>query len=309
MPRRKRKSGDKLSHEQHDALRSDAHAFLRFARSIYLEVKDRQLNTLDSLNDMRVIWTNTGFSLELMLKWVLYSDRGEVCDAHREHDLLSIYRALSPKPKEALDKLYSGEMTFAMPMGVTMLEFQKVSGSPETSLKLPKSYYAPLKTLHHMLKFIDDHGLLYGMRYSSVSHNSSEWNIFVTGLDHLHGFTNGLARLVKFPNGNWGFEDGIWRGHGVQRSRRTPEEICEFFKRTGWKSDKEGRWTQFTPDGRVVIYAPEQYVDAVQALGEQLMTKENPYLLASQRSSRDGGYSAPTPIAELIVCNDAVSAK
>lgn len=308
MPR-KRKSGDKLSHEQYDALRSDAHAFLRFARNAYLGVREQQLDMLDGLSDMKVVWTNTGFALELMLKWVLYSDRGEVCDAHGKHDLLSIYNAFSPKPKEVLDKLYSGEMTFAMPIGVTELDFQKVSGNPEAPPKLPKSYYAPLKTLHDMLKFIDDHGLLYGMRYSSVSYNSSEWNIFVTGLEHLHAFTNGLARLVKFPNGNWGFEDGIWRGPGVQRSRRTPEEIYEFFKRKEWKSDNEGRWTQYTPDGRVVVYSPEQYVNAVQALGEQLMTKENPYLHACQRSTGDRGYSEPTLIAKLVVCRDAAAAK
>ena len=299
----KGKSGGKLSQEQQDALRSDAHAYLRFARNTHLEVKEAKLDTLEALSERKVVWTNTGFAFELMLKWVLYCDREELRQpAHYIHKLFSIYTDMSPKAQEAVEKMYSGEMSYAMQIGVSEFQAQKVFGKPPVStLQLPDSYHTPIRNLPDMLKYIDKHKLLYDKRYSSVLYNSNEWNMFMTGLDHLFSFINGLARLIKLPNGNWGYKDGLWTGHGLQEPRLKPEEIRKFYARTRWETDEEGRWTQMTPNGRIVVYCPEEYANHVNSCGEYLLTKGNPYLHVSIRNSREGSYSKPSLVAKLIV--------
>ena len=308
---KKRKPGDKLSQEQQTGLHSDAHAYLRFARNAYLEIKGSEktfeLSALKNLSGMRVVWTNTGFALELMLKWILYCDHEKVLPVHYSgsHKLHPIYKALSPKAREAVEKIHSGEMSYAATTGEGELTAIKGTNNPhEPPPELPKSYKAPLNTARDMLKFIDANKLLYDMRYSSVSHDGAELKMFMTGLDHLFAFINNLARLVKFKNGNWGWQNGIWIGHGIQRSRLTPEEIQKFYEERGWGTDGLGRWTKMAPNGRIVVYHPEAYVNAFTDSSEHPVAKEKPYLHGSARSSREGSYSEPYLVAELIACDD-----
>ena len=303
--RPKRPTGHKLTHEQQSGLRSDAHAFLRMARNAYLKTKNGQinLNAAETLSENRVIWTNTGFAIELMLKWVLYCDRQKVRPAHYTHNLFSIYNDMSSDAREASEKMYMGEFSYAMEIGLSEFRAVKAVSDPAVPAgQMPGSYSASIGNLPEMLKYIDKHKVLYDMRYASVTYNRNEWNIFMTGLDHLFSFINGLSRLVKFHNGNWGYREGKWLGFGIQNPGHGPDWACRYYESNGWSMNEEGHWTRVIPSGRIVVYCPEAYANYASHCEEQTLTKEEPYLHACKRTSREGGFSGSYLVARLIPC-------
>ena len=287
-----------LSAKQRERLHFDAYAFLVSARSEYLKIDKSKLDLTDlnQLSKMTVIWTNTGFALELMLKWVASVDGKPILEKHGTY---KVYNELSVKAKNAVKKVYTGEMSYAIPKGDIEFQVVKLSNTPIREPVLPKEYYDPTDTLPKLLQFFDNHQLLYGKRYSSMDYDNSEWAMYVTNLDHLFAFINGLSRLIKLPNGTWGHENDRWIGFGVSK-RLTKEETEAFYKKGNWEKNENGHWTQKTKDGVVVVYEPALYANLLKNTGKHVLIKKEPKMFASNRQSREGNYSEPYLIAELI---------
>ena len=287
-----------LSTKQRERLYFDAWAFLVSARSDYLKIDKSKLNLTDlnQLSKMTVIWTNTGFALELMLKWVASVDGKPVLE---KHETYKVYNELSVKAKNAVKKVYTGEMSYAMPKGNIEFQAVKLSDTPTPALDLPQEYYDPAETLPDLLQFFDKHQLLYDKRYSSMDYDDSEWAMYVTNLDHLFAFINGLSRLIKLQNGTWGYENERWVGFGPSK-RLTEEETETFYKKGNWRKNENGHWTQKTKDGIIIVYEPAIYANLLKNTGKHVLTKEEPKMFVSHRKSREEGYSEPYIIAELI---------
>ncbi len=274
----------KLSDKQQDELRSVAHAFLRIARNSYIEIKRSKR---DFLSEMIVIWSNTGLALELMLKWVLSVD-GKSSSLFKSygHKTYDVYNALSRKAKRAVEKIYSGTMSYAGE-AVGKIELQGLSQSDNI-----------VKTLPDMLRSIDDHKLLYDKRYSIIDYEDIEQTVYIAELEGLFGFINGLSRLKRFPNGNWGHKNKEWFGFGIEEIAQ--EQVRKFYDNERWEKNEKGQWTQKTRDGVIVVYDSYAYANCVINSGKSSLTKENSYLYTSRRGSRKDKFFEPYVIAELI---------
>ena len=289
-----------LSPKQQERLYLDAYAFLLSAHSEYRKIDKKKLNLADLnyLSKMTVIWTNAGFALELMLKWVASVDGKPILE---KHETYKVYNELSVKAKNAVKKVYSGKMSYAIPKGDIEFKAIKLSNKPIQAPDLPQEYYDPTDTLPDLLQFFDKHQLLYGKRYSSMNYDKPEWAMYITNLDPLFSFINGLSRLIKLPNGTWGHENDHWIGFGSTKMLTEQETEAFYKKRGNWKKNKNGHWTQKTKDGIVVVYHPAVYANLLENTDKHVLTKEEPKMFASNRQSREGSYSEPYLIAELFV--------
>ena len=227
MRTKRRKVGDKLTKEQLYLAKREAHAFWGCAYNLYKlvvtspqEMGNWVYNPLESFYERDAIWgrdgikfpledlyaicVNVGFSLELLLKCLLYHDRNEIVKEHlNTHDLYKIYSAMSLTLRKKITEAYCKALAQSTEGDLEFATKRLTTEYPTLDAELPKSYYDKTDTIDAMLKFIDKHDLLYGKRYDCFSYDQGDWNIFLVKLEGLFIFAENLTRVRKSSNGEW----------------------------------------------------------------------------------------------------------
>ncbi len=204
----RRRIGGKMTQRQLIMSSLQARGFLISARGLYENAQESKFKEIPfdkhffvqgvdgitySWGDMNAILVNIGFSLELILKRILYYDCGEIREEHYDptHKLSKIYDLLSSEIKEYIDSVFSET---SEKYGY----FHLVAMMIKDTLDMPdKPEDVRLNGLGDILKYVDDEDMLYGKRYECFNLEKNKWYFFIDNLESLFLF---MERLLWLHN-------------------------------------------------------------------------------------------------------------
>ncbi len=200
--------GRKMTQRQLNMSSLQARGFLRSARGLYDNAQESKFKEIPddkhfivqgvdgitySWGDMNAILVNIGFSLELILKRILYYDCGEIREEHYDptHKLSKIYDLLSDEIKEYIDSVFSETSKKYGYFHLVAMMIKDTSDIPD------KPEDVRLNGLDDILKYVDDEDMLYGKRYECFNLEKNKWYFFI---DNLESFFLFMERLLWLHN-------------------------------------------------------------------------------------------------------------